>query len=769
MREMSITTKFPSQVKTFQGLFQPAATGYYIPNYQRPYSWNKKNVTQLISDVITGTHRLVDGRNPDEEYRFLGTIITVTLPMSVATQSMFPVDQEAVPTAVSFIIDGQQRLSTIAILAMALHDTLSVLTTKISKDFRNTDESLVEEIIEICRKYHDDLTKLFALNLGFGNPKFKPVIIRADDDKWTKNGNASYTSDLAKFISQFCDYGVNIPVEFDSYKSFTYVKSNNENNVGKNYDEIRKLLGKSLESEEFNEDNDEEMLLPTARALLDSSALIPEILMTTRPRIMQSIQNNVNSVKYFVQVLGLSYFLTKRCLVNHVEPQSEAWAFDMFQALNSTGEPLTAFDIFKAVMLQRLPSDNRELIKNNIIQMYDELESFLGSRREEKLRKTNDLLIILGLSYAGEQVIKLTSEQKKWLTDMYEEKGLLTESQHYQRVIKRTQHTMRFIKSMQVLQESKTGYLPELAGSIKNKLRDEAMFSLLFLRDARHSIVDGALNNTFYQIAENSNNDTKVNFCHTVRAVTAFYALWWPIYRTNKLPKIHRDFMSKQGWKFQNSLDSNDVKRELCEHLASLPSRKEWIEQAADNLRYGAGSDKLVRFALFVSMWNTTLHNGHLVSTTSENVSTYLTADRWCSEAFSSIEHIAPQTRTDDWDDYIYPGYVNRIGNLVLLATETNAGTGNKSWADKWIYYSHTAETDIAKQNTLREIALQHGVTVDDEVVNKLQKSKHNDHLLPILQLGISYKWDKTTIDNRSNDICSLLYDRMMQWLKVEE
>jgi len=153
---------------------------------------------------------------------------------------------------------------------------------------------------------------------------------------------------------------------------------------------------------------------------------------------------------------------------------------------------------------------------------------------------------------------------------------------------------------------------------------------------------------------------------------------------------------------------------------------------------------------------------------TGDDTSTSLTAARWYSDAFVSIEHIAPQTQTSEWDTDIYPEYVHRIGNLVLLATETNSGTGNKSWAHKWIYYSHTAETNISKQNDLRNIASKEGINLDEDVIKKLQCSTYNKHLEPILQHGISYNWDKKTIDQRSIDICTLLYDRMMTWLQDE-
>jgi hypothetical protein len=768
---MSADTIFPSRVKTFEVLFQPAATGYYIPNYQRPYTWNNENVKQLLSDVVTGIQSLVKSQQLNEEYRFLGTIITVPLTSSRAGQIMYPVDDDAIPSAVNLIIDGQQRLSTLSIFAMVLHDYISWYAARIYKEFKDTDTALIDEVKEICDKYRVDLARLFIVDLGFGNPRYKPMIIRADDDKWTRNGDNDYTSDLAKLISQFCTHDVNTTINAIPYKQFVLDKTVFEGNVGKNFNTIRNILKRALESSNTSDgsidDSDDDTTLPSASEIINVSALTKPIFMTSRPQIFTQVQNDEINVKEFVQLLGLSFFLLRRCLVNHVEPRSETWAFDMFQALNSTGEPLTSFDIFKAVMLQQLPSDNRQQVKDNITAMYDALEVYLGTSREAKNRKIVQIMTILGLSYGGEQINKLTSAQKKWLTDIYEDNGNPECSHHYQMVIKRIRYTMKYLESIESLQKSKTEFLSGLPGYLPDlKLRNEAMFCLLFLQDAGHSIVQGVLNNAYFQLIEDTSMGAKEEFCQIARAVTAFYALWWPINRTNKLPKIHRDIMSSQGWKKTSRMDVQQIKDELKQHIATLPDRDVWIASAADKLRYGAGSDKLVRLALFVSMWNTIMHNDHLIPMQGSDVSTYLTAERWCSDAFVSIEHIAPQTQTDDWDKDIYPEYVNRIGNLVLLATETNSGTGNKSWAHKWIYYSHTAEKDIAQQKMLKTIAANHNVILDDNVIQKLQQSTYNRHLKPILQLEITYNWDKATIEQRSLDICALLYDRMLEWLQ---
>ncbi len=74
---------------------------YEIPPYQRPYSWEKGNVEQLLDDVWEGFEA------DDEEY-FIGSLITI----------------EKVKDALYDIVDGQQRLTTLNLLFARLRDAV---------------------------------------------------------------------------------------------------------------------------------------------------------------------------------------------------------------------------------------------------------------------------------------------------------------------------------------------------------------------------------------------------------------------------------------------------------------------------------------------------------------------------------------------------------------------------------------------------------------------------------------------------------------------
>lgn len=79
---------------------------FKVPLFQRPYSWNKDNWETLWNDLMTLYEDGIDG------YHFLGPIVTLAEP--------------GTPDGISpyLLIDGQQRLTTLMLLLIALRDLL---------------------------------------------------------------------------------------------------------------------------------------------------------------------------------------------------------------------------------------------------------------------------------------------------------------------------------------------------------------------------------------------------------------------------------------------------------------------------------------------------------------------------------------------------------------------------------------------------------------------------------------------------------------------
>ena len=95
---------------------------FIIPVYQRDYSWTKVNCQKLWEDLTSLS------LNNKTDY-FLGTIVAIGSGFQEYT-----------------IIDGQQRLTTISILLIALQKFLE------KKDFKNDGEIVLVQ--QLCRWFH---------------------------------------------------------------------------------------------------------------------------------------------------------------------------------------------------------------------------------------------------------------------------------------------------------------------------------------------------------------------------------------------------------------------------------------------------------------------------------------------------------------------------------------------------------------------------------------------------------------------------------------
>ncbi|MBL0127251.1 MAG: DUF262 domain-containing protein [Flavobacteriales bacterium] len=83
---------------------------YQVPFFQRTYVWGETNWENLLEHVEVEVKAVRDGKSSEH---FIGTIITKPLP------------QENLSTQLMQLVDGQQRLTTVAIALKALADTAS--------------------------------------------------------------------------------------------------------------------------------------------------------------------------------------------------------------------------------------------------------------------------------------------------------------------------------------------------------------------------------------------------------------------------------------------------------------------------------------------------------------------------------------------------------------------------------------------------------------------------------------------------------------------
>lgn len=112
---------------------------FIIPRFQREYSWDKKNYKEFLDDMLNCL-LIVDGKISFDQY-FLGTMLFVG--------DCFEGDQSDI-----YVVDGQQRLTTITILFSALSDIFlqldqDILSQQIFKYIMTTNDD--GDLVRILR------------------------------------------------------------------------------------------------------------------------------------------------------------------------------------------------------------------------------------------------------------------------------------------------------------------------------------------------------------------------------------------------------------------------------------------------------------------------------------------------------------------------------------------------------------------------------------------------------------------------------------------
>ena len=103
----------------FQSLIE-GTKQYIVPLFQRPYSWDKKQWQELLTDL----NDLYENENSNTH--FIGSI--VTMPTLSKTESVTPY----------LLIDGQQRLTTIFILLILLRDIAKTQGKRLANKIEDT-------------------------------------------------------------------------------------------------------------------------------------------------------------------------------------------------------------------------------------------------------------------------------------------------------------------------------------------------------------------------------------------------------------------------------------------------------------------------------------------------------------------------------------------------------------------------------------------------------------------------------------------------------
>lgn len=773
---------FKHSAETLLSFLSQPGRGFYIPYYQRNYSWDEENATKLITDIISGVNRVLIKQNNSI---FLGTIIlhdenNVTVGVHTDTPNLL--------TKVSNVVDGQQRIASIAMLACTLSYTITDTISKL-----NLFASSSPEFPQLARELENqqpDIRELFCVEIrkSGAQPQLKPLIIRAGDvtsnpvsDQWTLAGTGKdfYRSNTARFLSDFIE---GIPLE--------------DIETDERVNSVIKVFIDQISSELKQVDQTFAQSLLIANNVSGGSL---HNFMDYPPNLsnINTLPNEEQTTFYSgILLLAVCHFLKNSCHFVVIECQDENIAFDMFQSLNATGTPLTAFEVFKPLIVKTYGINYSANIKREVDRIEKVFEKENTASGKEKL--TDIVIGSAALIYNGSIISSRFSEERDWLIDTFPQPPSSVTKDFLSCIAGQAEYYDIFIRPRKSAKNTVNFALVSHLQSLglNSMQADISALCIFYLRDAGHHFAHSVLSVFYAKLLRAQGNTTKtaaaLEFESICKVTAAFFTLWMGGLQGRFPDAIYRSLFqstanisaasggANQNANFVKNIFRNALQGEGIYDIANnTSSKKLWVDKAKENPWYSRKS--VCRFALFVSSHDTapdlTPGNEGLFTNGMANSATMLNCQSWHSSNFEVIEHVATHDKPSTikfpsyFDQSIYPGnksVVDKIGNLTLLSIPVNSSVYSE-WPDKVFYYwSLTMPQSTVRSPTGSILMASLGISsLPPSLATLSAASDYLPQLAPLAYRGVQgLKWDASFIDKRSEHLCERIFDTLDKWLK---
>ena len=787
-----------TNVMSIVEFLETSGQGCYIPPYQRNYAWGENDITRLFEDILIGINQAKENRG---KVTFLGTIIAIH---TTDYTTIKPVLRSEVPPRVMTIIDGQQRIATIAMLSIALHDSIRLMQSKLKANLstkEQEDEEHFSWIIERSGMLLSDLPSSYATDSkrGKDNYRYYPCIIRAYKDTWSsKENTAIYRSPVACLIRDY--------IAHESSQNLAEFKFEHQTTKEQGWGPVRQAFGEiqtncqliqnDSESEmtKFGERINIEEILNHEKLLKNGfwhdiiehplSEEVKNYILRGRNQAKNKEERTAYDCVCGLFRLIIFTFYLRNCVATViVSVHSEEDAFDMFESLNTTGQPLTAFETFLPKVIEWEKLENYELSPS--FKLINRIKEYLDSFTLPgvKQKATAEMLVSFALLETGQKLAKKLNSQRRYLRKQFD---TITSNELGGR--SGGQNFIQSMTDMAIFMQQGWTSDPDFnsngssdlyfslhhQNSARNKanqkriLREakEAAFGLRALYDFKHQITIAPLVRFFqfarHQPAGNKKIDAIEQFHQSIRATAAFSFLWrGALGGTSGIDDCYRRIM--QGKIKMHDGDtfpalarrSDDGVKDPCAEIykrtlisllegKGINQKDEWVKKASSVPIYHH-NQTVARFLLFCAMDDTVEFPGSKGSIKRGKQDSYplLGRDHWVDEKHLTLEHIAPkEPKKREWNRDIYRDKdvtINLLGNLTLLPTAVNSKISNTSWQNKLKCYKSLSNPECDADSTI--------------------------YLQFCTDIAAYECWSCKIIKNRSKNLAELAWDRLAPWL----
>jgi uncharacterized protein DUF262/uncharacterized protein DUF1524 len=774
---------FEAQSRSLQELLSDNGLGLYLPPYQRPYGWGKDKVEKLLDDTLHGLKNL--GETADS-FTFLGTVITIH---DVKHMTVQPIVKTEVPSKVLTVIDGQQRLSSLLLLLVSLHNLIRQGSWKVFKGKEPVpDDSVRTHLYSETVSILQTLGTAFYERKNFGDAPIYPRLIRAFDDQWARTEkHKKYESPIAHLVYTYSvladdETSATKPTDFKPAPRLNVGES--ENDLINRFKEIRNALTRLSQRRSIEELEGLPPLETLAKGTDFQRALFNHELDPDFCTWLAELEEEPEAE--LMRLVMFAAYSLNRIALTVVQGKDEDYAFTIFESLNTTGEPLTAVETFlpRVVMAEGIEHYQGSDAHKHMTEVQSYLNRFdVGDKLQNA---TRDLLVSFALVETGKKLAKRLPDQRIYMKDTFDRhKDIDDDRAAY---LRHLSDTAAFVGATW---DPASGSR-QLVGLDSTAMTDTVKLCLAFLKKLNHTIAIAPLVRFYSEARQASEGDEQservAEFKAAVKAITAFTVFWRATRRgTGNIDSEYRGVMAGESLtgmgplaRCRGALDSakpapvvdvSALKAELVARLmhedhGDVPNLASFLARAASLPLYTI-SNPLTRFLLLAAYHDTTEDTASpgLIKPGKVGVAPCFTSDGWHDEKHYTIEHIAPKQKTSDWNPGFYgdKDVVHRLGNLVLAPGDANSSLSSRPWQEKMVLY---AALGAPAADEAKSILDGSGLTFAQSTEELAQMSHYLPHLRALGQR--TEEWDPAFMQARAEVLLRLLYLRLKDWLGLE-
>ena len=745
--------------------------GYRVPEYQRPYDWNDENLKRLLEDCFSGFYDSFQQQG-EESYTFLGTLILVE-------EANAERDFDGVSLA---IIDGQQRLTSLALLCCSLLEEVLALSgdiddLKFDSEVKKWFRVEVEVVSDALYECTSGKVRVRAGDVPF------PRIVRESEDERSLRDAKIYKSNIASFLDKYSEHYHEVLK--NSHSPFQPSLDQNDS-VSSNYRFLRTQIRSYVNGENDslkNSDNEVEIIgckdftVEVLQGLFEKSNLLHD--KDEQLNDLRFIEGDSAEEKALRLVL-FCWYLLKSVVLTRVVTANETYAFDIFDALNTTGQPLTALETLKPLVVRRESnggSFGNSVSAVNLSRVEECLSIF--SKPDDRQKETKDLVVSFALYYDGQKRSLNLNNQRMYLRSRFQSADQVD-----------LERVRKFIESIADVAEFRQNYwrqegISSLDAVHSNDFQnaDERIekISLLkllmqFIANTNHSLALPILARYWLQYKTEPSRENCDIFLESAQSLVAFIVMRRGVTGgTAGIDSEFRNIMNNLCLTTSPRLPSvKYLKGELRNLLSSnnrvkVNDKQSWLA-GASGTPLASSSRHICRFLLFAA------HDGSIPDVSNPGLLTrqdvvsssqtkWLTYDNWVQSKYRTIEHVAPDTEpASGWERAIYNDVYtkNTLGNLVPFPANVNSSAGNAPWEKKRVFYAFLVEQSEAQRAKLVEEAQKNDVTISQGTIDLLNSHGALEMLVPASR---AENWSKAFILGRTANILELAWDRISPWL----